>query len=161
MRPPTVAPPSLANIYTALKTDYPAFTPPPKKGGLLTPWADRGVLLLNTCLTVRAHEAASHKAKGWERFTQRVLEVVAKTRRSGVVFLAWGTPAQQRTKGLEGLAPGRHTVLKAVHPSPLSAARGWFECGHFKKTNAWLRERYGAEGEIDWDLNVAPEVAGV
>lgn len=127
----------------------------------MTPWADRGVLLLNTCLTVRAHDANSHQGKGWERFTQRVLEVVAKERRNGVVFLAWGSPAQKRTQGLERIAPGRHTVLKSVHPSPLSAAKGWFECGHFKKTNEWLKERYGEEGQIDWNLNVAPEEAGV
>ncbi|KAK5014206.1 uracil DNA glycosylase, partial [Cryomyces antarcticus] len=76
VRPPTPAPPSLKNIYIALKKDYPSFQPPPKSGGLLTPWADRGVLLLNTCLTVRAHEANSHSGKGWERFTQKVIDTV-------------------------------------------------------------------------------------
>ncbi|KAL9055022.1 MAG: hypothetical protein Q9162_003787 [Coniocarpon cinnabarinum] len=161
VRPPTPAPPSLLNIYKALKKDYPDFTAPPKKGGLLTPWADRGVLLLNTCLTVQAHQANSHQKKGWERFTKRVLEVVAKERRNGVVFLAWGRPAQERTTGLEKIAPGRHTVLKSVHPSPLSADKGFFDCGHFRKTNEWLKQRYGEEGEIDWDLNVAPEKVGV
>lgn len=145
-------------MYTALKKDYPSFQPPPKNGGLLTPWADHGVLLLNTCLTVRAHEAASHANKGWEKFTQKVIDVVAKERRKGVVFLAWGNPAQKRCTGVNG---SKHFVLKSVHPSPLSAARGFFDCGHFRKANVWLRERYGVEGEIDWNLNVTPEEAGV
>ncbi|KZF24386.1 uracil-DNA glycosylase [Xylona heveae TC161] len=157
-RPPTPAPPSLKNIYIALKKDYPGFQPPPKNGGLLTPWADRGVLLLNTCLTVRAHEANSHANRGWERFTQKVIDTVAKVRTRGVVFLAWGTPAGKRVAKID---KKRHCVLQSVHPSPLSASRGFFDCGHFKKTNEWLRERYGPEAEINWDLNVAPEEAGV
>lgn len=156
-RPPTPAPPSLKNIYIALKKDYPSFSPPPKNGGLLTPWADRGVLLLNTCLTVRAHEANSHSGKGWEKFTQKVIELVAQKRTNGVVFMAWGTPAQNRVKGVSS----RHLVLKSVHPSPLSASKGFFDCGHFKKANEWLKTRYGEEGEIDWNLNVPPEKAGV
>ena len=79
VRPPTQPPPSLVNIYKALKNDYPSFNPPPKpNSGLLTPWAERGVLMLNTCLTVRAHEANSHKDRGWERFTQKIIDVVAK-----------------------------------------------------------------------------------
>lgn len=177
VRPPTPAPPSLKNMYIALKKEYPSFEPPPAKGGLLTPWADRGVLLLNTCLTVRAHEANSHAGKGWERFTQKVIDTVAKKRTRGVVFLAWGTPAQKRCAGINGT---KHLVLKSVHPSPLSAHRGFvsravlflicypltlmflqFDCGHFRKANEWLKERYGEDGEIDWNLNVAPEDAGV
>merc|ERR1711881_447936 len=158
VRPPTPAPPSLKNIYTALKKDYPDFEAPPKNGGLLTPWADRGVLLLNTCLTVRAHEANSHSGKGWERFTQKVIDLVAQKRTGGVVFLAWGSPAQKRCTGVNGT---KHLVFKSVHPSPLSASRGWFDCGHFKKANEWLEQRYGKEGVIDWNLNVAPEEAGV
>lgn len=146
-------------MYTALKKDYPEFRPPPSNGGLLTPWAKSGVLLLNTCLTVRAHEANSHANKGWEQFTQKVIDVVAKERRKGVVFLAWGKPAQTRCKSIK--SNSKHTVLESVHPSPLSAARGFFDCGHFKKANAWLKERYGEEGEIDWNLNVEPEKAGV
>lgn len=121
VRPPTPAPPSLKNIYTLLKKEYPSFSPPPKNGGLLTPWADRGVLLLNTVLTVRAHNANSHAGKGWEKFTQKVIDTVVKERRNGVVFLAWGTPAQKRCQGVAG----KHLVLKSVHPSPLSAARGF------------------------------------
>ena len=150
VRPPTPAPPSLRNMYTALKKDYPAFEAPPNKGGLLTPWANRGVLLLNTCLTVRAHEANSHANRGWERFTQRVIDLVAAKRTRGVVFMAWGTPAGKRVLKVDAK---RHLVLKSVHPSPLSAARGFFDCGHFRKANDWLATRYGAGSEIDWDLN--------
>ncbi|KAF2835893.1 uracil-DNA glycosylase [Patellaria atrata CBS 101060] len=158
VRPPTPAPPSLVNIYKELAIEYPSFKAPPKQGGLLTPWADRGVLLLNACLTVRAHEANSHSGKGWERFTQKVIDTVAKVRTNGIVFLAWGASAQARCKAINGQ---KHLVLKSVHPSPLSAARGFFECGHFKKANEFLKTRYGDDGEIDWDLNVDPEEAGL
>ncbi|KAL9616072.1 MAG: hypothetical protein Q9160_009019 [Pyrenula sp. 1 TL-2023] len=151
VRPPTPAPPSLKNIYTALKKDYPSFKPPPNNRGLLTPWAESGVLLLNTCLTVRAHEANSHSNKGWERFTQKVIETVAKVRTRGVVFLAWGSPAQKRCTGVE--KGGKHIVLRSVHPSPLSAHKGFMDCGHFKKTNDWLEQRYGVDEIINWDLN--------
>ncbi|KAJ0295554.1 hypothetical protein COL5a_009308 [Colletotrichum fioriniae] len=152
VRPPTPAPPSLKNMYIALKKDYPSFSPPPNKGGLLTPWADRGVLLLNTCLTVRAHEANSHANRGWERFTQKVIDLVAAKRSRGVVFMAWGTPAGKRVVKVDAK---KHLVLKSVHPSPLSASRGFFDCGHFKKANEWLVTRYGAGAEIDWDLSGA------
>ncbi len=145
-------------MYIALKKDYPDFQAPPRNLGLLTPWADRGVLLLNTCLTVRAHEANSHANKGWERFTQKVIDTVVQKRTRGVVFLAWGTPAQKRcTK----ISRSKHLVLKSVHPSPLSASRGFFDCGHFKAANEWLKERYGEEGVIDWNLNVDHEKAGI
>ncbi|KAL2132857.1 hypothetical protein VTI74DRAFT_3231 [Chaetomium olivicolor] len=149
VRPPTPAPPSLKNMYIALKNDYPSFNPPPNKGGLLTPWADRGVLLLNTCLTVRAHEANSHSNRGWERFTQKVIDLVAAKRTRGVVFMAWGTPAGKRVLRVDAK---RHLVLKSVHPSPLSAARGYFTCGHYRMANEWLEERYGKEGRVDWAL---------
>ncbi|KAI1870911.1 hypothetical protein JX265_005951 [Neoarthrinium moseri] len=149
VRPPTPAPPSLRNMYIALKKDYPSFIPPPKNGGLLTPWADRGVLLLNTCLTVRAHEANSHANRGWEKFTQRVIDLVAQKRTRGVVFMAWGTPAGKRVVKVD---KKRHLVLNAVHPSPLSAHRGFFDCGHFRKANDWLVTRYGDGSEVDWDL---------
>lgn len=122
VRPPTPAPPSLVNIYTGIKNDYPSFQRPPNKGGLLTPWAERGVLLLNTCLTVRAHQAASHSNKGWERFTQKAIDIVARVRSHGVVFLAWGTPAGKRVAGINRQ---KHYVLQSVHPSPLSASRGF------------------------------------
>lgn len=137
-------------MYIALKKDYPTFVPPPNRGGLLTPWADRGVLMLNTCLTVRAHEANSHSNRGWERFTQRVIDLVAQKRTRGVVFVAWGTPAGKRVQKVDR---SRHLVLQSVHPSPLSASRGFFDCAHFIKANEWLVGRYGPEGEIDWALS--------
>jgi len=162
VRPPTPAPPSLKNIFACLKKDYPEFTEP--KSGydqiiysyrtrlivrLLTPWADRGVLLLNTCLTVRAHNANSHAGQGWEEFTSQALRAVSKSSK-GIVFLAWGTPAQKRIDSI-GIDKNKHCILRTVHPSPLSAARGFFDCKHFVKANEWLRNRYGVEGEVEWD----------
>lgn len=149
VRPPTPAPPSLKNMYIALKNDYPDFTPPPNRGGLLTPWADRGVLMLNTCLTVRAHDPKSHGTRGWERLTQRAIDLVAARRTRGVVFMAWGTPAGMCVKKVDAK---KNLVLRAVHPSPLSASRGFFTCGHFKKANEWLVGKYGAGSEVDWSL---------
>ena len=105
--------------------------------------------MLNTCLTVRAHEANSHSNHGWERFTQRVIDLVAQKRTRGVVFMAWGTPAGKRVTKID---KSRHLVLTSVHPSPLSAARGFFDCGHFRKANEWLVKRYGNQGEVDWAL---------
>ncbi len=157
VRSPTPAPPSLKNIYKALEKEFPDFKPPPHKGGLLTPWADRGVLLLNACLTVRAHEANSHSNKGWERFTQAVIDKVAGGKR-GVVFLAWGGPAGKRVAKVD---KKKHLVLTGVHPSPLSAHRGFFDLGHFTRCNEWLVEKYGEEAAIDWSLDVDPDVAGV
>jgi uracil-DNA glycosylase len=155
VRPPTIAPPSLANIYKCIKIDYPTFVPPPNRSGLLIPWAERGVLLLNTCLTVEAHKANSHSMKGWEKFTQKVIDIVAAKRTKGVVFLAWGSPAGKRVGKVDKV---KHCVLMSVHPSPLSAMRGFFECAHFRKTNEWLVQRYGEDGGIDWDLSVkAPD----
>ncbi|RHZ71175.1 hypothetical protein CDV55_108658 [Aspergillus turcosus] len=157
VRPPTPAPPSLVNIYTGIKNDYPTFQPPPNKGGLLIPWAERGVLMLNTCLTVRAHQAASHSNKGWERFTQKAIDLVARVRTNGVVFLAWGSPAGKRVAGINRQ---KHCVLQSVHPSPLSAHRGFFNNGHFKKCNEWLAERYGPDGIIDWSLTPTTKTGG-
>lgn len=162
VRPPVPPPPSLKNIFIALKNDYPpgtpgAFHPPPQNRGLLTAWADRGVLLLNTCLTVRESEANSHSKKGWENFTQKVIDVVVKKGgkelpgsdgTGGVVFLAWGAQAAARVL----TADKRSLVLLAAHPSPLSAHRGFFKQEHFKKANAWLKEKYGADGMVNWDL---------
>jgi uracil-DNA glycosylase len=158
VRPPTPAPPSLLNIYKALKHDFPSWTAPPNKSGLLTPWANQGVLMLNTCLTVRSGEANSHANRGWEKFTQKVIDLVVKQRSRGVVFLAWGAPAQKRCTGINS---AKHLVLKSIHPSPLAASKGNFaEVGHFKKTNEWLQERYGDGGAIDWDLNKPKPIAG-
>jgi uracil-DNA glycosylase len=114
--------------------------------------------MLNTCLTVRAHQANSHSNHGWEKFTQKVIDIVAKQRTKGVVFLAWGSPAGKRVAKVDRK---RHCVLMSVHPSPLSASRGWFECGHFKKTNEWLKERHGEHAVIDWSLGIPAEEAGV
>lgn len=116
---------------------------------LLTPWADRGVLLLNACLTVRAHNANSHANQGWEQFTSEALRAVSKSTK-GIVFLAWGSPAQKRVDSI-GVDKNKHLILKAVHPSPLSATRGFFDCKHFIKANEWLRNKYGVEGEVEWD----------
>ncbi|KAG4306092.1 hypothetical protein PORY_000080 [Pneumocystis oryctolagi] len=144
--PPTPPPPSLKNIFIALQNDYPSFNIP--KNGLLTPWAKRGVLLLNSSLTVRAHQAGSHAQKGWEEFTSKVIQVVQKNRINGVVFLAWGSSASKR---VENVDKNVHLVLKSVHPSPLSASKGFFNCGHFKKANEWLSKRYGENEIIDWN----------
>ncbi|KAJ5123463.1 Uracil-DNA glycosylase [Penicillium atrosanguineum] len=149
VRPPTRAPPSLVNIYKGIKKNYPEFQIPPNNAGLLTPWADRGVLMLNTCLTVRAHQANSHSNKGWEKFTQKAIDLVARVRTNGVVFLAWGSPAGTRVAKVNRQ---KHCVLQSVHPSPLSAHRGFFDNGHFKKCNDWLASRYGDDGIIDWSL---------
>ncbi|KAI9775731.1 MAG: uracil DNA glycosylase [Geoglossum umbratile] len=156
VRPPTPAPPSLKNIYIAVKNDYPDFIAPPNRGGLLTPWAENGVLMLNTCLTVRAHEANSHSDKGWERFTGKVIEIVSKVRTRGVVFLAWGSPAAKRVAKVDKKI---HLVLQSPHPSPLSASRGFFTCGHFKKANNWLKQKYGSNAVIDWSLTPRPPAA--
>jgi uracil-DNA glycosylase len=125
VRAPVRAPPSLVNIYKGIKVDYPDFEIPPDKGGLLIPWAERGVLMLNTCLTVRAHQANSHSNKGWEKFTQKVIDLVARVRTHGVVFLAWGRPAGTRVAKIN---KEKHCILQSVHPSPLSAHQGFVGC---------------------------------
>lgn len=113
--------------------------------------------MLNTCLTVRSGEANSHANKGWEKFTQKIIDVVVKVRSRGVVFLAWGNPAQKRCASIK---TAKHLVLKGIHPSPLAQTRGSFtECGHFKATNKWLEERYGGDGKIDWNLNGSKPIA--
>ncbi|KUL88924.1 hypothetical protein ZTR_03602 [Talaromyces verruculosus] len=157
VRPPTKAPPSLKNIYIGIKNDYPSFEAPPDNGGLLTPWAERGVLMLNTCLTVRAHNANSHANRGWERFTQKAIDTVARVRTRGVVFLAWGSPAAKRVAAVN---KQRHCVLQSVHPSPFSARNGFFTNGHFKKCNEWLSERYGEDALIDWSLDPKKSIFG-
>ncbi|KAI0045129.1 uracil-DNA glycosylase [Auriscalpium vulgare] len=145
---PTKPPPSLKNIYKQLKSDIPAFHIPTT--GDLTPLAARGVLFLNTCLTVRAHTAHSHKKHGWERLTAAALCAVAQRAGArGVVFLAWGLPAQ-KTCAAVGIDETKHLVLRSAHPSPLSAHRGFLGNEHFKKANAWLEEKYGPGEGIDW-----------
>ncbi|KAH7147046.1 uracil-DNA glycosylase-like protein [Dactylonectria estremocensis] len=136
VRPPTPAPPSLKNVYICLKKDYPSFEVPPNRADLLTPSAEEGVLMLNTCLTVRAHQANSHSNRGWECFTQNVVDVVAHKRTQVVVYMAWGTPAGKRVQKI-----GRQRLVL-----------GFFDCKHFKLANGWLVNRYGPEGGIDWAL---------
>lgn len=136
-------PPSLVNIFKELSNDL--GIPVPGHGNL-EKWADQGVLLLNATLTVRAGQAGSHQKKGWETFTNRVIEKVSGEK-TGVVFLLWGRYAQAKETLIDGLS---HLVLKAAHPSPFSAYNGFFGCRHFSKTNAFL-EKQGHEA-IDWSL---------
>lgn len=136
-------PPSLKNIYQELHDDLGCYIP---NNGYLKKWADQGVLLLNTVLTVRAHQANSHQGKGWEQFTDAVIEAVNAQDRPIVIFL-WGTPAGRKAKMLTN---PKHLVLKAPHPSPLSAYRGFFGCKHFSKANEFLKAN-GVE-PIDWQI---------
>ncbi len=137
-------PPSLKNMYKELLDDLGI---PPAPHGELTYWAKQGVLMLNTVLTVREHQAGSHKGKGWEVFTDRVIaELNRKT--EPVVFLLWGTPAKR--KG-ELITNPIHIKLETVHPSPLSAYGGFFGCKHFSKTNEYLL--LSGRTPIDWNVN--------
>lgn len=121
----------------------------------LASWAKQGVLLLNTSLTVRAHQANSHSKKGWEELTDAILRVIDARPGPGVVFLVWGQPALKRMAGID---KDEHLILSSVHPSPLSASRGFFGNQHFKKANDWLKEKYGEEGVVDW-TKLEPEKA--
>ena len=136
-------PPSLVNIFRELHDDMGCTMP---KSGNLTPWAKQGVLLLNTVLTVRAHQAFSHQGHGWEQFTDAILRAVNAQDRP-IVFMLWGTSAQQKASMLNN---PKHLVLKAPHPSPLSAYRGFFGCRHFSQCNAFL-EKNGVS-PINWQL---------
>lgn len=139
-------PPSLQNIFAELKTDLGL---PRPAHGELTAWTQQGVLLLNSVLSVRAGEAASHQGQGWERFTDRVISVL-NAEREGLVFLLWGGYAQRKGRIIDS---HRHHVLTAAHPSPLAANRGgWFGCRHFSQANAWLAGR--GDMPIDWSLPV-------
>ena len=136
-------PPSLQNIYKELESDCGCYTP---NNGYLKKWADQGVLLLNTVLTVRAHQANSHQGKGWEQFTDAVIREVNKIDRPIVYFL-WGRPAQSK---IDMLNNPKHLILKAPHPSPLSAYRGFFGCKHFSQANEFLMANGLAP--IDWQI---------
>ncbi|KAJ2928951.1 hypothetical protein H1R20_g8130, partial [Candolleomyces eurysporus] len=161
--PPTKPPASLRNIYKQLAEDFPGFVPPKDKGDL-SAVASQGVLWLNTCLTVRAHKAGSHSKKGWETFTTQVLKAVLHRKlgaedgeqREGVVFMAWGLPAQNNLAKL-GIDKKKHLLLQSAHPSPLSANRGFHGNGHFRKANEWLVEKYGEDAAIDWTVLSAPK----
>lgn len=143
VRPGIPVPPSLQNIFKEIRDElgYPIPT-----HGDLTSWADQGVLLLNSVLSVEAGRAASHQGKGWETFTDEVIDVVNRER-EGVVFMLWGSYAQRKGSIIDRQ---RHYVLTAPHPSPLSAHRGFFGCGHFVKANEYLESR--GQEPIDWRL---------
>ena len=134
-------PPSLLNIFKEIKADV--GTEPPASGNL-TRWAEQGVLLLNATLTVRAHQAGSHQGKGWETFTDAVIQILAGER-SHLVFLLWGSYAQRKGAMIDH---SRHLVLSSAHPSPLSAYRGFFGNKHFSQTNAYLKEH--GQSPISW-----------
>ncbi len=136
-------PPSLQNIYKELESDLGCKVP---NNGYLEKWAKQGVLMLNTVLTVRAHQANSHQGKGWEEFTDAIIRKVNEIDRP-VVYLLWGRPAQSKIAMLNN---PKHLILKAPHPSPLSAYRGFFGCKHFSRTNDFLRSN-GLE-PIDWQI---------
>ena len=137
-------PPSLQNIYKELQDDLGCEIP---SHGYLKKWADQGVLLLNTVLTVRAHQANSHQGRGWEQFTDAIIRAV-NAKDSPVVYMLWGRPAQSK---IPMLTNPKHLILKAPHPSPLSAYRGFFGCKHFSQANAFL-ESHG-ESPIDWQID--------
>ncbi|MBQ6105250.1 MAG: uracil-DNA glycosylase [Lachnospiraceae bacterium] len=143
VKPGVDIPPSLRNIYQELHDELGCEIP---NNGYLVKWAEQGVLLLNTVLTVRAHQAFSHRDIGWETFTDAVIAALNRENRP-IVFLLWGSPAQRKAAMLNN---PNHLILKAPHPSPLSAYRGFFGCGHFAKTNAFLTEHGLAP--IDWQI---------
>lgn len=134
-------PPSLRNIFQEVASDTGAPIP---QSGNLDRWAEQGVLLLNAVLTVRAHEAASHAGKGWEQFTDAVVRAIAQ-HKEGVVYMLWGSYAQKKGSIAD---PTRNCILKAVHPSPLSAYRGFLGCRHFSQANTYLQS-IGKE-PIEW-----------
>ncbi|UTV27306.1 uracil-DNA glycosylase [Photobacterium atrarenae] len=144
VKPGIKPPPSLANMYKELATDIPGFEIP--RHGCLSPWAEQGVLLLNTVLTVEQGKAHSHAKMGWETFTDRIIEAIDQ-QLEGVVFLLWGSHAQKKGKKINR---DKHHVLTSAHPSPLSAYRGFFGCQHFSKTNGLLRQMN--KTEIQWAL---------
>ena len=124
-------PPSLRNIFQEIQAETGAPIP---TSGNLTRWAKQGVFLLNTCLTVRAHQAFSHSGRGWETFTDAVISKLS-AERQGLVFLLWGAPAGRKAKLIDAT---KHLILQCAHPSPLSAYRGFFGCGHFNDANKYL-----------------------
>ena len=136
-------PPSLANIYREIQSDL-GIVPP--EHGYLQSWAEQGVLLLNSVLTVEQGQAGSHQGKGWEKFTDAVVQVLSDSR-EGLVFMLWGSYAMKKGAAIDR---GKHLVLKAPHPSPLSAHRGFLGCRHFSKANDYLGQNQQAP--IDWSV---------
>jgi len=143
VKPDVEIPPSLANIYQELHNDLGCYIP---DNGYLTKWARQGVLMLNTVLTVRAHQANSHHGKGWEKFTDAAISALNEQNRP-IVFMLWGRPAGMKKSMLNN---PNHLILEAPHPSPLSAYRGFFGCKHFSRANQYLQE-YGIQ-PIDWQI---------
>ena len=143
VRPGVAIPPSLRNMYQELQSDLGIPLP---EHGCLTHWAEQGVLLLNATLTVEQANAGAHQGKGWEQFTDRAVQALNE-QREGLVFLLWGSYAQKKGAFID---TAKHLVLKAPHPSPLSAYRGFFGCKHFSQVNQYLKQRGLAP--IDWRL---------
>lgn len=152
VQPGIEIPPSLENIYKELKDDLGCYIP---DNGYLVKWAKQGVLLLNTVLTVRDHQANSHRGIGWEEFTDAAISALNKQDRP-IVYMLWGKPAQTKSSMLDN---PKHLILTAPHPSPLSAYRGFFGCRHFSKANEFLKSN-GIE-PIDWQIeNLRGEEVG-
>ena len=143
VRPEVEIPPSLVNIYKELEEDLGCYIP---NNGYLEKWARQGVMLLNTVLTVRAHQANSHRGIGWEKFTDAAIQILGAQQRP-MVFILWGRPAQTKKMYLDA---ARHLILEAPHPSPLSAYKGFFGSRPFSKTNQYLEE-HGLT-PIDWQI---------
>lgn len=143
VQPGIKTPPSLLNMYKELNDDLGCFIP---NNGYLIPWAKQGVLLLNTVLTVREGEANSHRNKGWETFTDEIIKKLNE-RQKPIVFLLWGNNAKEKIKYITN---PNHYILTTVHPSPLSATRGFMGCKHFSKTNKILKDV--GERPIDWQI---------
>ncbi|MBR6273923.1 MAG: uracil-DNA glycosylase [Lachnospiraceae bacterium] len=143
VQPGIEIPPSLVNIYKEMHDDIGTYIP---DNGCLTKWAEQGVLLLNTVLTVRAHQAASHAGHGWEQFTDAVISAVNREDRP-IVFMLWGSPARKKKAMLDN---PKHLILEAPHPSPLSVYRGFFGSRPFSKANEFLKKN-GVK-EIDWQI---------
>lgn len=143
VKPGIAPPPSLVNMFKELKADVGAEIP---NNGYLVPWAEQGVLLLNTALTVREGEPNSHAKRGWEKFTDKIISLLNK-RNKPLVFVLWGKNALSKEELCDNMS---HMILRAPHPSPLSASRGFFGCKHFSKINALLESM--GEKPIDWQL---------
>lgn len=147
VQPHIPLPPSLKNIYKEIQEDVGLS---PASTGYLVNWAKQGVFLLNATLTVREGQPASHQKRGWEEFTDRVIERIS-LKKEPLVFILWGRSAQDKVEKVLHSNPPEHLILKAAHPSPFSAYNGFFGCKHFSKTNEHLR-KYGLQ-PIDWSVN--------
>ncbi len=136
-------PPSLVNIYKELSAEFGCAVP---EHGNLSAWAEEGVLLLNTILTVRRGQPMSHKGQGWEALTDQIIRKLS-ARKEPMVFMLWGAPAQKKAELIDS---SKHLILKTTHPSPLSAHRGFLGCGHFCRANEFLKEK--GLGEVNWEI---------